>query len=106
MTLVESESPTLRRSRDLDRSTVWLRGEQDLSTVGAVNAALADAIARSDDDIVVDLSAVTFLSVTTVGVVIRARASLGRQSRSLILRSPSPTARRTLGLSASRRARR
>lgn len=98
MTLVEFESPASRYARDLDLRTVWLRGEQDLSTVGAVRAALAEAIARTDDDIVVDLSAVTFLSVTTVGVVIRARASLGRQSRSLILRSPSPTARRTLGL--------
>lgn len=98
MSLVESVSPRLRFARDLDLATVWLRGEHDLSTVGAVSAALANAIARSDDDIVVDLSAVTFLSVTTVGVVIRARASLGRQSRSLILRSPSLTARRTLGL--------
>jgi anti-sigma B factor antagonist len=82
--------------RDADRTTVWLRGEHDASTAGALWDTLARAIALDDADLVVDLSGVQFMGAATVGVIIRVREALGLRSRSLALRSPSTCARRVL----------
>jgi anti-anti-sigma factor len=84
--------------RDADRTVVWLSGEHDIATDGALRETLAQAIALDDADLVVDLSAVQFMGASTVAVLVRARARLRRQSRSLELRSPSRCARRILGL--------
>ena len=43
-----------------------------------------------------DLSEVQFMDATTIGVIIRARNHLRAESRSLVLRSPPPWARRVL----------
>ena len=81
-----------------DRDLVCLRGEYDMSTAPALAALLAAAIARDGTDVVIDLSGVDFIDAATVGVIIRAREFLQERSRSLTLRSPSPCARRILGL--------
>jgi anti-anti-sigma factor len=83
--------------RDAAHTVVWLRGEHDISTVGALSETLARAIAR-DADVVVDLSEVDFMGAATVGVIIRAGELLGLRSRSLAVRSPSRCARRILDL--------
>jgi anti-anti-sigma factor len=82
--------------RNSDRTVVWLRGEQDVSTVAALSEILARAIALDDADVVVDLSEVQFMGAATVGVIIRAREFLRLRSRFLVLRSPSERARRIL----------
>ena len=81
-----------------DRDLVRLRGEYDMSTAPSLAALLAAAIARDGSDVVIDLSGVDFIDAATVGVIIRAREFLQERSRSLTLRSPSPCARRILGL--------
>src|SRR4029453_9007420 len=83
--------------RDAAHTVVWLRGEHDISTVGALSETLARAIAR-DADVVVDLSEVDFMGAATVGIIIRAGELLGLRSRSLAVRSPSRCARRILDL--------
>ena len=79
---------------DADRDVVWLRGEHDISTVGALWETMTRAIAVDDGGVVVDLSGVQFMGVAAVGVLIRAREFLRLRSRSLELRSPSTCARR------------
>jgi anti-anti-sigma factor len=86
------------RGRDADRAVVWIHGEHDVSTVAALSATLARAIAVDDADLVVDLSGVQFMGAATVGVIIRARDFLGLRSRSLTLRSPSTCAARLLDM--------
>jgi anti-anti-sigma factor len=105
MAPIESSSITVSRRcllafarRDAARNVVWLRGEHDVSTVGALSETLGRAIARDDADLVVDLSEVEFMGAATVGVIIRARELLRLRSRSLALRSPPRCARRILDL--------
>ena len=78
---------------------VCLRGDHDLSTVAELSAAMAQAIALGDADLVVDLSRVELMTAATVGVLVRARELLRVRSRSLLVRSPSRRARRVLELS-------
>jgi anti-anti-sigma factor len=83
---------------DADGSVVRLRGEHDFYTAPELWATMARAIAFDDGDVVVDLSAVDFMSASTVGVLVQARDFLQKRSRSLTLRSPSTRALRVLGL--------
>jgi len=77
---------------------VHLRGEHDLASVTELSATLARAITVGDADLVVDLSRVEFMGAATVGVLTWARELLLARSRSLVLRSPSSSARRVLEL--------
>ncbi|MBK5223934.1 MAG: STAS domain-containing protein [Acidimicrobiia bacterium] len=81
-----------------DRGAVWLWGEHDTTTVGAVSAALADAAAAGEAHIVVDLRNVTFLDASTVGALVGSRLLLARGDRAMTLRRPSRSARRLLEL--------
>jgi anti-anti-sigma factor len=83
---------------EADRTVVCLRGEHDAFTAAELSEAMTRAMALDEGDLVVDLSGVTFMAVTTVGVVLRARALLRLRSRSLVVRSPSACARRVLDL--------
>ena len=89
--------PTVFSRCDADHGVVWVRGAQDVSTVGALCMTVARAIAFDDADLVIDLSEVTFMDAATVAVMIRAEAFLRDRSRYLTLRSPSIHARRLLG---------
>jgi anti-sigma B factor antagonist len=106
MALSESSS-VLRPSDDLllarvvrsaEATVVWIRGEQDASTLAALSETLAHAISLDDSDLVLDLSGVEFMSAATVGLLVRAREFLRSSSRSLQLQSPSNCARRVLAL--------
>jgi anti-anti-sigma factor len=77
---------------------VVMRGEYDISSVASLSDTLGVAIAAEDADLRIDMSEVTFLDAATIGVVIRARAFLAERSRSLLVRSPSPCARRLLDI--------
>jgi anti-sigma B factor antagonist len=78
-----------------DYTVVGVRGEHDMGTVAVLCAAMADAIAR-DVDVVVDLSGVTFMDASTLGVIIEARRLLRVRSRSLMVGAPSRWAQRIL----------
>jgi len=56
----------------------------------------AEAIARDESDLVIDLSGVTFMDASIVGLLMRTRTHLGEASRQLTLESPSPRALRVL----------
>ena len=77
---------------------VWMRGEHDISTDGALCQTLARAIALDRLSIVLDLSEVNLMSASTLGVIVAARELLSRQSRSLKVRSPSVFVRRIIGV--------
>lgn len=57
---------------------------------------MAQAVARDDADVVVDLSDVQYLGAPTLDIILRAVEILGRRSRSLTLRAPSRSARQVL----------
>jgi anti-anti-sigma factor len=77
---------------------VWLRGEHDGFTVHELVVTMARAITLGDAELVVDLSGVEFMGAATVGVLVRSRALLRTRCRSLVLRSPSRSARHLLDL--------
>ena len=89
-----SRSGTSRAGPEAGASVVWLRGEHDISTVAALSATIARAIALDEPEVVIDLSGVQLLSAATVGVLVRTRELLRRRSRSLRLRGPSTRVRR------------
>lgn len=90
--------PASEVCREGTRVVVTLRGEQDLSTAAGVTAALDEAMAEGEGDLVVDLSQVPFLDGAIVSLIARARGELRSRSRDLTLRGASPFARRVLAL--------
>jgi anti-anti-sigma factor len=79
-------------------TVVWLRGEQDIATDGELWRVLACVIGANDAAVVVDLSEVELMSASTLGVIVMARKLLRRRSRSLVLRCPSASVRRIIGI--------
>jgi len=93
--------PSGERAADLagggsgEPTVVWLGGEHDITTAFTLADTLADAIGRGQD-VTVDLSAVTFMGGTAIGVLVRAERILSDRSRALRLRAPSACARRLI----------
>ena len=84
---------------DVHRTTVQLRGELDIATIGRVRRSLARAVASSTSDaVVVDLEAVTFLDAGTVEALLTARDEARAAGRQLVLSGVSPTIHRVLRL--------
>lgn len=79
-------------------TVVWLTGEHDASNASQVSKVIAETIASDEEDVVVDLGGVTFLSSATIAILLRANAFLNGRSRALVLRSPRRSAIRLLGL--------
>ena len=77
---------------------VLLRGEMDLDTAPQLTATLDAAIRESRGAFVIDLCDVTFLDSSGVGVLVRARALLGREERALLIICPPGPARRIFEL--------
>jgi anti-anti-sigma factor len=77
---------------------VVLSGELDLSSVAELSQTLAMAIGRGDAEVAVDMSAVEFIDVAAIGVIIRADLFLRHRSRALTIRSPSKCVQRILEL--------
>ncbi len=80
------------------RALIWVRGEHDLATRSELSDTLARVIAGEHCDVVVDLSLVTFMDASTVGVIVGARNLLGERSQRLTLRAPSHCASRVLDI--------
>jgi anti-sigma B factor antagonist len=77
---------------------VRLGGELDLYNAGEVRSALADALAKAPERIVVDLSEVEFIDSTALGVLIETRAKLKNRD-GLMLAAPGLETRRALQIS-------
>jgi anti-anti-sigma factor len=105
--MTKTPSPAQRLTRfgrspgamwDPRSKVVWLRGEQNSSRVPELCAAIARAIAFDDDDLLLDLSEMTMIDEAVVEVIVLAREYLRQRSRSLALRSPTPSVCRVLEL--------
>jgi anti-anti-sigma factor len=81
--------------RDGLRAVVWLSGEHDLATKGAVATALADAVA-ADVDVVVDLTDARFMDACILGVLVHSRGLLADGGWSLTFRGAQGVARRVI----------
>jgi anti-sigma B factor antagonist len=77
---------------------VAVRGELELATAAELSAALDDAIRRTSGPFVIDLSKVALLDSSGINCLMRARALLGRDDRTLALICPPGSTRRALEL--------
>jgi len=77
---------------------VRLAGELDLYNASAVREVLLDRCAEAPDRLVVELSGVTFIDSTALGVLIEARTRLANR-RGFLLASPGLETRRALEIS-------
>lgn len=75
-----------------------LRGELDIAGVPQLELALEAAIADSVGAFVVDVSELEFLDSSGINALLRARALLGREDRTLVLVCPHGPIRRALEL--------
>ena len=82
--------------RDGDAIVVAVAGDVDLETAPALWTAL-EPVLMSADRLVLDLSQVTFIDSSGLGVLVRASQLLGRRE-ALVVRSPQPQARRVFQL--------
>jgi anti-sigma B factor antagonist len=102
MTRAESASTTVsRRSSargDADCTLVWVRGEHDIATRASLAVTLARAEQLDGVPLLVDLSSVTFMDASTIGVLVASRNRLRSRGLSLQLRAPSPRALQVLEL--------
>lgn len=85
-------------SVDAGLVTLWLRGDQDLSTSADLSTVIDGVVARGVGDVVIDLSAVSFMDAGTIGRIVAATNLLAVQSREVVVRRPSAPAQRVLRL--------
>lgn len=95
---LEVSGSGLVEQRGSDIGVVWLRGDHDASTVDELTKTFAAALRGGHAEVLVDLSGVTFMDASTVGVIAHYRTDLMRDGRSLKVRDPSASARRVLQL--------
>jgi anti-anti-sigma factor len=77
-----------------DEACITLEGELDLATAHELWAAVEQAVVAKSR-LVIDLSEVTFIDSSGLGVLIRVHQLLGGAG-ALVVRSPKPQARRLL----------
>jgi anti-anti-sigma factor len=85
----------LEVSEDSGRAVVRASGEVDLDSSSALRAALARLLVAGRH-IVLDLSGVTFIDASGIGVLVGARRSAVRSGLTLALRRPSPVVKKVL----------
>ena len=79
-------------------SIIWLKGEHDAATVGDLRTLLSVEVASTTNDLIVDLTDVTFMGSSTLMVLVSANAALGQQGRNLSARGTPPCVRRLFEL--------
>ena len=79
-------------------SIIWLKGEHDAATVGGLRMLLSVEIASTTNDLIVDLTDVTFMGSSTLRVLVSASSELGQQGRNLSARGTPPCVRRLFEL--------
>jgi anti-sigma B factor antagonist len=92
------EEPIAGVSAQGDAVIVRLMGELDLYNAHVVREALLDQAAKGPERLVVDLSGVTFIDSTGLGVLIEARTALENR-RAFLLAAPGLETRRALEIS-------
>ena len=92
------EDPVAGIERNGSSVVVSLAGELDLYNAHALREALLECCAEAPERLVVDLSNVTFIDSTALGVLIEARTSLANR-RGFLLAAPGLETRRALEIS-------
>jgi anti-sigma B factor antagonist len=92
------EDPVAGIARNDGSIIVSLAGELDLYNAHEVREALLECCAEAPQRLVVDLSAVTFIDSTALGVLIEARTKLANR-RGFLLAAPGLETRRALEVS-------
>lgn len=82
-----------------DDGAIVLSGEVDAFSAKPLDDALSAAVTRDSNDVVVDLTAVTFMDSGGLNVLIRHFKPLDAQQRRLVLRHPQPSVERALYIS-------
>lgn len=85
-----------RVERAGDRTLLYLSGELDIATAGALEARLREIAAASDGPLVLDLEDLRFLGSTGVRTILTVELDLERSDRALILRNVAGMPLRTL----------
>lgn len=81
---------SLRVESDQGARTLRLSGELDLATADVFRAAVDDALA-SDEELVIDLSALTFIDSTGIAILIAAITDGAEQTRFVPSQAPAVT---------------
>ncbi len=92
------EDPIAEIRHEDDRIVVRLTGELDLYNAHEVRDTLLHLCAESPERLVCDLSGVTFIDSTALGVLIEARTRLANK-RGFLLAAPGLATRRALEIS-------
>lgn len=79
----------IHSARRDDTCLFRLTGEFDLSNAWKIHDALIDAIRHEDRDIVVDLTAVSFMDAQMVRVLVKARAAAERRDIAFVVVPPT-----------------
>lgn len=77
---------------------VALRGEADASARHVLCDTLSRAIARGNDDVLIDLTDLSFIDAATGRILASARHLLAQNSRNLVFRTPANGVQRVLEL--------
>ena len=83
-------------SVEVDGQCVALHGRLGVGDATDVRLALAEAVSRGEGPLVLDLSGLTSLDATGLGVLVGAHRRAGRAGRVLVLRDVRPEVRRLL----------
>ena len=84
---------------DTPAPSLAIRGEVDLAAAADLEPALEEAIRESTGAFVVDLTDVSFIDSSGLGMMLRVRALLGREDRALAVVCPHGPVRRVFELS-------
>jgi anti-anti-sigma factor len=92
--LIEDEQPQIEVEPDLEgRVVVIVHGSLDLPEVGPLRAILTEICAGDAPGVVVDLTDVTFIGSSGLGILIQAKQDLDQLSRALVVRGAAPQIR-------------
>jgi anti-anti-sigma factor len=95
----ELEDPlTIEASRDGDVAVLVVKGELDPHTAPKLRDRIDDAVAAGSSEVVLDLSQLDFIDSSGLRVIISAHKAAVERGGRLVLRSPSPTAKRLLDI--------
>lgn len=98
MSTLVIDPPTKCPPFDNSQRILAIGGEHDISTIEGLSLLFADAIGDGADPLVVDLSAVSFMDASVVGMLVRTRARMAEDGKTLIVQAPSRRARRVLDM--------
>jgi anti-anti-sigma factor len=95
----ELEDPlTIEATRDGERAVLVLKGELDPHTAPRLKDEIDSAMGAGANEIVLDLAELGFIDSSGLRVIISAHKESGERGGKLVLRSPSPTAKRLLDI--------